>query len=123
MIHEQRAELSYLAFMLCLFLAAALPPGHPHSRARGCGVGGAVSSLVGGRTDSVLDSRDYTRGTGAGNKPFTIKEEKALHEALTRSDCKTSIFARVRFHLYWQHAAGSRSHDAAESSAGGIFTT
>ena len=39
MMHEQ----SYHVSPSCLFLAAALQPGHPLSRGRGCGVGGAVS--------------------------------------------------------------------------------
>ena len=56
MIHEQRAELSYVAYMLvpCCCCAPARPPTQQRAGlrcGRGCGVGGAVSSLVGGRTD------------------------------------------------------------------------
>ena len=111
MIHEQRAEQSnsVILFRLhaCSLLLRSRPATHTAEGGAAVWAGQSPVSWEGGLAACwTLDSRDYTRGTGAGNKPFTIKEEKAL----TRGDFKTSIFARVRFHLYWQHSAGSRSH-------------
>ena len=82
--------------------APARPPTQQRAGLR-CGRGSL--RLVGGRTDSG-HQRQHT-----GNWSW----KQTFHNKGEGPQAKTSIFVKVRLQLYWQHAAGSRSHAQAES--------
>ena len=83
--------------------APARPPTQQRAGLR-CGRGSL--RLVGGRTDSGHQQRQHT-----GNWSW----KQTFHNKGEGPQAKTSIFVKVRLQLYWQHAAGSRSHAQAES--------